>query len=78
MSSRQNRCDMEVEVMRSHENRYGIQLEAFTINALINKETLKKIGAMRLLGRAAFGYLGWTGFDPEGQVINTLCSVCSV
>ena len=29
---------MEVEVRRSHKNRYGTQLEAFTINALINKE----------------------------------------
>ena len=31
---------MEVEVRRSHENRYGIQLETFMINALINKEIL--------------------------------------
>ena len=38
LRSRQNKCDMEVEVMRSHENRYGIQLQAFTMNAFINNE----------------------------------------
>ena len=29
---------MEVEVRRSHENRYGIKLEVWMINAWINNE----------------------------------------
>ena len=39
MSSRQNRRDMEVEVRRSHENRYGLQLEVWMINAWRNNES---------------------------------------
>ena len=38
MGSDQNRWHMEVEVRRSHKNRYGLQLEVFMINALRNNK----------------------------------------